>query len=96
MTHEERERTKDEARVLLGSAKTTRQRVAAMIMFMEAYFDRNPKCPNFEAYAAHYLWASRNEVPEDALKVLVRRYPKPKQPKIRTGYSDWFEKGHFA
>jgi hypothetical protein len=96
MTHTEREKHKDAARTLMAKATTTKQRVQATMMFIEAYFARNPKCPNIETYAAHYLWASRSEVPRDALKILIRRFPTPEEPKIQTGFSDWNPKGAFV
>lgn len=96
MTHEEREALKDKARDLLRRATTTGQRVEATLMFIEAYYARNPRCPSFTIYAAHYLWASRDTTPKDALKILTRRYPKPEKLKIRTGYSDWNTNGSYA
>ena len=93
MTYPEREELKNKARALLAKATTTEERIEATMMFIEAYYARNPKCPSLETYAAHYLWASRNEVPKDALEVLIQRFPTPKHPRIRTGYSDWCQKG---
>lgn len=85
----ERETQKEFGRKLYKDGATPEVRARGLIMVIEAYYSRNPKAPNLEEYAAHWLWASDGEFDQAVMDLLIARFPLPEYPRIQRGYSDW-------
>lgn len=89
MDFAERERHKEFGRQLYKGGATPEVRARGLMMVIEANFFRNPKAPNLEEYAAHWLWASVGEFDQEVMDLLIARFPLPEHPRIERGLSDW-------
>ena len=89
MQYPDREEFKESAWGLINGAETPEARTEGYLMLIEAHFHRNPSAPDFDIYAAHWLSASEGEIEPQTFELLLTRFPKPKNPMIATGYSDW-------
>jgi hypothetical protein len=75
--------------------KTSQEKAEGLFMVIEAHWHRNPG-PRFEEYARHWLWANADNYPKEVVEILLQKYPPPKKPMIKKGYSDWGSFGNPA
>lgn len=89
MNYREAEQHKKNGWNLYHSGTSVSERARGLHMVIEAHFSRNPEAPNFETYAAHWLWALQGRCDPEVLALLIDRYPLPTSPRIQREYSDW-------
>jgi len=89
MKAQEREELKKIGYQLATLGETPEIRAEGNLMLLDAHFDRNPKAPSFEIYAANWLAASREEIDSETMALLEPRFPICTKRMIQTGFSDW-------
>ena len=100
---QEMEELKTEAQQTYAHANDVPTRLRAVEMVITAYFERSrfraKRHPDFETYAAHWLWARQDEgnglswfdpsADRATWQALIAKYPLPKKSRIRPGCSYW-------
>ncbi|MFX0133021.1 MAG: hypothetical protein ACFFDN_05175 [Candidatus Hodarchaeota archaeon] len=88
MDYNTREYTKNIARKLMEVGDDS-EKITGALLLIEAYYHRNQNAPSFETYVSHYIYANKNNFPNNIYNELIKVYGIPKYPMIKTNYSDW-------
>ena len=97
----ERDKLKSEGWRLYSSGSSASERARGLFMVIEAHWYRQPRAPDLDTYASHWLWAQQQDRDgsrwrlglgywdQEVKDLLTARYPLPSHPRIAPGCGDW-------